>query len=252
MPAGNTSPFTASVIVRSNLDQKNSGTVRLSVPNGWKVEPASANVELEQNGQEKVVTFAVTPVASNETRTVIRAELDSAGKKYAEGFSVVTRPDLDTFYYYQPSVQKISVVQVELPKALKVGYIMGAGDDIPAGLEQLGLDLHLITPQELAAGDLSPFNTIVLGIRAYDTRDDLRANNQRLLDFVKQGGTLVVQYNADTEEFNSAGSAPFPLQLSRQRVSVEDAPVEILSPQDQIFNSPNKITARDFEGWIQE
>src|SRR5262249_41258440 len=135
VPAGNTTPFNASVVVRSNLDQKSSGAVRLIAPNGWKVEPPSANVELEQNGQEKVVTFAVTPVASNETRTLIRAELESAGKKYAEGFSVVTRPDLDTFYYYPPSVQKISVGQGELPQRPKIGYILGAGDDIPAAFE---------------------------------------------------------------------------------------------------------------------
>jgi hypothetical protein len=250
--AGNASSFTASVIVRSNRDQKSSGTVRLSVPNGWKAQPQSQNVEFERNGEEKVVGFTVTPLAAKEARTAIRAELESGGRKYSEGFSVVTRADLDTFYYYQPALQRISIVDVKLPTKLKIGYVMGAGDDIAAALDQLGIDVHLITPQELATGDLSQFNTIVLGIRAYDAREDVAANNRRLLDFVNQGGTLIVQYNADTEEFNSGRFAPYLLQLSRQRISVEEAPVEILAPQDRLFSFPNKITARDFDGWIQE
>jgi hypothetical protein len=165
---------------------------------------------------------------------------------------MVTRPDLDTFYYYQPAVQKISVVRVELPKNLKVGYIMGAGDDILPALQQLGMDARLITPEELASGNLAQFNPIVLGIRAYDAREDVRQHNRRLLDFVSQGGTLIVQNNSDTEVFNSGNFGPFPLRISRQRVSVEDAPVELLAPTDRLFNFPNKISATDFDGWIQE
>ena len=252
LPVADTSSFNASVIVRSNRDQKSSGTLRLDVPEGWKVSPPSQNVDFEHTGEEKVLAFSVIPLAPKEARTAIRAELESGGKKYSEGFSVVTRADLDTFYYYQPALQKVSIVDVKFPAKLKIGYIMGAGDDIAGALDQLGMDVHLLTPQELATGDLSQFSTIVLGIRAYDVRDDVRANNRRLLDFVNQGGTLIVQYNADTEQFNSGGYAPYPLQLSRQRVSVEEAPVEIVSPDDKLFSSPNKITARDFDGWIQE
>src|SRR5262249_34514776 len=154
--------------------------------------------------------------------------------------------------YYQPSIQKISVVKVAVPQNLKIGYVEGAGDDILASLEQLGLDAHLVTADELAHGDLSGYGTIILGIRAYDTREDVRSNNHRLLDFVRQGGTLVVQNNFDVDAFNNGKYTPYPAQLSRQRVSVEEAPVEILAPNDALMKFPNTITPHDFDGWIQE
>jgi len=172
--------------------------------------------------------------------------------KYDEGFSEVGRPDIATFYYYQPSIQKISAVKVVLPENLKVGYVEGAGDDILSSLQQLGLDARLISSDELAHGDLNHYGTIILGIRAYDTREDVRKHNQHLLDFVNQGGTLLVQNNFDVDAFNTGKYTPYPAQLSRQRVSVEEAPVEVLAPQDSVFNSPNKISAHDFDGWIQE
>jgi hypothetical protein len=104
----------------------------------------------------------------------------------------------------------------------------------------------------VASADLKQFDTIVLGIRAYDTREDVRKNNARLLDFARDGGTLIVQYNADWSEFNAGNYTPYPASLSRDRVSVEDAPVQILAPDDSIFRSPNAISQRDFEGWVQE
>jgi hypothetical protein len=135
---------------------------------------------------------------------------------------------------------------------LKIGDIMGAGDDIPTVLTQVGMDVTLISPPALATDDLSKYGTIVLGIRAYDTQKDLAANNRKLLDFVAAGGTLIVQYNASTGDFNNGHFTPYSADLSRARVSVEEAPVEILSPDDGIFHYPNAITARDFDGWVQE
>jgi hypothetical protein len=164
----------------------------------------------------------------------------------------VTREDLDSFYYYQPAVQRVSIVDVKVPKALKVAYIMGAGDDIPVVLQQLGLDVTVLPAEKLASEDLSRYETIVLGIRAYDTQKDLAANTKKLISFVSNGGTLVVQYNASTGDFNSGHFTPYPLSLSRARVSVEDAPVEVLAPNDSIFHTPNIITAHDFDGWVQE
>jgi len=129
---------------------------------------------------------------------------------------------------------------------------MGAGDDIPTVLKQLGMDVTLIPAEKLTSEDLSRYGTIVLGIRAYDTQKELVANNKRLLDFVSAGGTLIVQYNTGVGDFNKGGFTPFPAQLSRARVSVEEAPVEILSPDDSVFHFPNQITQRDFDGWVQE
>ena len=171
---------------------------------------------------------------------------------YSEGYSLVTREDLDSFYYYQPALQRISIVEVKVPKDLKVGYIMGAGDDIPTVLGQIGMKVTLIPAEKLAGEDLSQYQTIVLGIRAYDTQKDLAANNKKLLDFVYNGGTLVGQYETGVADFNKGKFTPYPAQLSRARVSVEESPVEILAPDDGVFHYPNQITGHDFDGWVQE
>lgn len=171
------------------------------------------------------------------------------------GYRVLTRPDLGTAYYFRKAVQPVSIVDVNVPKHLKVGYIMGAGDDIPEALASVGVDVHTITPEELKSGDLSKYDTIVLGIRAYESRDDLRENNGRLLDFVKNGGTLMVQYIYNTSQFEEGHFAPYPVTISRNntdRVTVEEAPVEILAPDNPVFHTPNQITQKDFNGWVQE
>jgi hypothetical protein len=199
--------------------------------------------------------FHLFPAGLQEGRTEVRAALDAGGKKYGEGYTLVTREDLGAAYYYQPAIQHVSVVNVNVPKDLKVGYIMGAGDEIPTVLQQIGMNVTLIPAEKLGAEDLSRYQTIVLGIRAYDTQKDVIANNQRLLDFVQAGGRLVVQYNtlsAASGEFNAGSFTPYPATLGRARVSVEEAPVAILDPANPIFHSPNEITQKDFEGWVQE
>jgi hypothetical protein len=146
----------------------------------------------------------------------------------------------------------VSVVDVNVPAGLKVGYIEGAGDDIPTVLEQIGMNVTLIPAEKLSAESLSQYGTIVLGIRAYDTQKDIATNNKKLLDYVYNGGTLVVQYNTGVSDFNEGKFTPYPAQLSRARVSVEEAPVEILAPDDSVFHYPNRITQKDFDGWVQE
>ena len=185
-------------------------------------------------------------------RATIRAIFAAEGEKYSEGYTPVTREDLGSFYYYQPARQRVSIVDVQVPHDLKVGYIMGAGDDIPTVLQQIGMNVTLIPAEKLASEDLSRYGTIVLGIRAYDTQKDVATNNKKLLDFVSAGGTLVVQYNASTGEFNAGKFTPYPADLSRARVSVEEAAVQILAPDDPVFHYPNTITQHDFDGWVQE
>ncbi len=237
------------VRVRSNHDY-GSGTVAISVPEGWRADPGSEAAPLAE--AEHSYRFTVLPGRLSESVYQVSAELSSSGTKYAKGYTVVSRSDLGEFFYYQPAAQKIRAVDLKLPAGLKVGYIMGAGDDIPTVLQQAGVDVHVITPEELAGGDLSQYGTIVVGIRAYDVRDDVRAHNARLLQYVNNGGTLLVQYNANITEFNQGNYAPYPLQLSRERVTVEEAPLDVLAPQDSAFHEPNQITARDFDGWVQE
>ncbi len=188
--------------------------IALNVPNGWRAEPARESVEIPKD-DSKDASFQVFPSELKESQTHIRAELMSGKKAYGEGYTVVTREDLGTFYYYQPAVQRVSVVDVKVPKDLKVGYIMGAGDDIPTVLDQIGMNVKMIPADRLASEDLSKYQTIVLGIRAYDTQKDVIANNRRLLNFVQDGGRLVVQYNTLGSfgvpiDFNSGKYTPYP------------------------------------------
>jgi LmbE family N-acetylglucosaminyl deacetylase len=248
---------TVTVGVTSNIPPVLAGGVlRLELPKGWRSEPAEASVKFTHRGEKQDVQFKVFPAALQEGRATIRAVFDrpilDGGEKYSEGYTLITREDLGSFYYYQPARQRVSVVDVQAPHDLKVGYIMGAGDDIPAVLKQVGMDVTLIPAEKLAAEDLSAYATIVLGIRAYDTQKDVATNNKKLLDFVSAGGTLVVQYNASVSDFNAGKFTPYSAELSRARVSVEEAPVDILAPEDSVFHFPNTITARDFDGWVQE
>src|SRR5262249_16231808 len=146
------------------------------------------------------------------------------------------------------------IFDVKIAPNITVGYITGAGDEVPEALQQLGVKVEMLSPRDLAFADHSRYSAIITGIRAYNVNEDLRANNQRLLQYVEQGGTLIVQYNTPTGRGNSGFPyGPFPMSNSAgDRITVEDSPVKILNPQHPILSTPNKITLADFEGWVQE
>jgi LmbE family N-acetylglucosaminyl deacetylase len=236
--------------VRSTADHP-SGEVHAQVPSGWNVQPRSEKVNLEKQG-ERSTKFKVLPDGAKEGRYRVSALVQANGREFQQGYHLVSRPDIGGFFYYEPAVQRTSIVDVKTPPGLKIGYIMGAGDDIPGVLGEIGLDVTLMTPDDVASGNLQRFGTIVLGIRAYDTRDDVKKNNQRLLEYVKNGGTLLVQYNTGPTDFNPGHYTPYPANLSRNRVTKEDAPITLLEPDNQVFHYPNQITQQDFAGWVQE
>jgi hypothetical protein len=238
--------------VSGNVNHETRGILRLELPQGWRSEPLQFPLAFSNIGEKKDFQFKVFPSGLQQSRAQVRAVLESEGKMFSEGYTLVTREDLGSFYYYQPARQRVSMVDVRVPHDLKIGYIMGAGDNIPTVLRQVGMNVDSISPDKVAQENLSRYGTIVLGIRAYDTQKDVVANNKKLLDFVFAGGTLVVQYNAGVQDFNSEQLTPYPAELSRARVSVEDSDVDILSPGDEIFHQPNVITPRDFDGWVQE
>jgi LmbE family N-acetylglucosaminyl deacetylase len=248
----NGSDSTVKVGVTSNLMRDARGSLHVQLPDGWRSEPAQLAVHFTHRGEKQDFQFQILPSQLQEGRATIHAVLASDGQKYSEGYTLITREDLGSFYYYQPARQRVSIVDVHVPHDLKVGYIMGAGDDIPTVLGQIGMNVTLIPAENLAQEDLGRYGTIVLGIRAYDTQKDVVANNPKLLDYVHAGGTLIVQYNTGPQDFNSEKLTPYPADLSRARVSVEEAPVTILAPNDSIFHDPNTITAHDFDGWVQE
>jgi LmbE family N-acetylglucosaminyl deacetylase len=240
------------VSVRSNVQSAVHARLKLETPAGWKVEPAEIPVELDHDGDMSNYAFQITPQNLHEGTYKVTARAEYNGKEYAEGFKIITRPDLDSYYAYRPATENVQAVDVKLPGQIRVGYIMGTGDEIPSVLQSVGLNTSIITPQELASGDLSRYGTIVVGIRAYDTRTDVREHNRRLLDYVNRGGILIVQYNQSVGLFNEGHYTPYPATEANVRVSVEEQPVEILAPEEQVFNWPNKITQKDFDGWVQE
>ncbi len=248
----NGSSSTVTVGVTSNLNRDSRGVLTLELPDGWRSEPQRTAVELKQRGEKQEFHFTVFPAGLQEGRAQLRATFQVGPDKFSEEYSLVAREDLGSFYYYQPALQRVSIVDVDVPHDLRIGYIMGAGDEIPTALQQLGMKVMPIPAEKLATEDLGQYQTVVLGIRAYDTQKAVAENNKRLLDFVSAGGTLVVQYNTGVADFNSGHFTPYSAELSRARVSVEESPVEILVPDNPIFHSPNEITQRDFDGWVQE
>jgi hypothetical protein len=199
------------------------------------------------------VKLTVAPPASVSTgdsdlRATFRAE---DGAEYQRGYTLIDYPHIRPEPLYRPADTRVRAFEVKLPPALRVGFVAGVGDDAPAALRQMGAEVTELSAEELATGDLSRFNTILLGIRAYEVRPDLVKENARLLDYVRNGGTLVVQYY----RFERApqGFAPYPLTARLQsRVTDEVAPVRLLAPDSPALSWPNRITTADFEGWVQE
>jgi LmbE family N-acetylglucosaminyl deacetylase len=230
---------------------KASGSARLRVPSGWKAEPAMAPFNLSAAGESTVVRFRVTPPPG-----------PSAGVAGAEAKlqNTTSNTELHTIQYPHVPVQVVSTdAKATLARAdvvslvRRVGYIMGAGDLVPDALRQLDCEVILLSADDLATGDLSRFDAIVTGVRAYNVRSDVRANRHRLLEYVRAGGTLVVQYNVlQSDKEDDASFAPYPIKIGRARVSVEEAPVSLLRPDHPLLTVPNRITSLDFEGWIQE
>ncbi|MCU1269475.1 MAG: hypothetical protein JWN74_769 [Acidobacteriaceae bacterium] len=245
-------PVNVKVAVSSNLDGAPAGSLRPAAPVGWKVSPAEQRVSLTHRGDEKTFEFTLAPPTLKQEQVELRSILSSGGETFGKGYTLVTRKDLGSFYYFEPARQHISIVDVKVPKDLRVGYIMGAGDDIPTVLQQIGMNVALIPSEKLATENLAQYGTIVLGVRAYDTQKEVVANNHKLMDFVSNGGTLIVQNNNSSGDFNSGHFTPYPAELSRARVSVEEAPVQILAPDDPVFHYPNEISQKDFDGWVQE
>jgi LmbE family N-acetylglucosaminyl deacetylase len=229
--------------------------VGLVMPPGWSVMPVSRNVNLTQQGEKASLQFMVTvPPAAGDF--VIQAVAKSGNQELKSGYTSVAYPHIETRYIYSPAQSKVDVLDVATTVS-SVGYIEGTGDAVPEALKQLGINVTVLSPKDIATADLSKFPAIVLGVRAYAVRDDLRAYNKRLLDYVAGGGTLVAQYNRGNEVGNlQIGPYPFTMlnvnENNADRVTHEDAPVKILDPSNALLNVPNKITESDFDGWIDE
>jgi LmbE family N-acetylglucosaminyl deacetylase len=236
-----------------NRDSKSDGVLALRVPAGWTVVPAAQPFQFTRAGERVSYPFSVSPSAIEDRAYTIEAVATAGGREYREGYDVIRHRDLETRYLFRASSARVKGVDVKIAPGLKVGYVMGVGDDVPSGIAQLGVDVQLLGAQELAGADLGRFNAIMTGTRAYGVRDDLRTYNRRLLDYVKEGGHLIVLYNTPAE-FSPAQYAPFPGEMPRnaEEVSEEDSPVEILAPDAPVLTAPNRITRADFDDWVEQ
>jgi LmbE family N-acetylglucosaminyl deacetylase len=224
------------------------GTVELKLPEGWSYEPAEAPFRLKSAGDAEPVIFSVTPATAGAGVTRIQAVAHAGGRSYLTGWQRVGYSGLQPYNLYKTAELKTRKVEAKLAPGLRVGYVMGPGDLVPEAIEALGVRPHLLSEAELEVGDLSAWNTIVIGIRAYSTRPELALAEPRLEEFVRRGGTLIVQYQ------NATFPAPLPLEMGRmpERVVNEEAPVKLLEPGDPLLSWPNTITTADFDGWVEE
>lgn len=198
-----------------------------------------------------MVAFGVVPANLKEQSYSIQAVASYGGHEYKEGYIQIGYPGLRPYFDYSKAEDKVTAASVKVAPGLQIGYIEGSGDDIPASLVDLGIQVHFLTKEDLASGDLSKYNEILVGVRAYAVRDDLRTYNGRLLDYVKNGGAVVVQYQ--TPEFDhNFGPYPYSMTNDPEEVTDEHSVVTILDPANAAMKWPNEITAKDFEGWIEE
>jgi hypothetical protein len=236
----------------NNKDGANAGALKLRLPAGWTSTPPAQDFTFGRAGERRAYRFTVSMPSIEDKPYTIDAVATAGGREYREGYDLIDERDLELRYLYKPATVIVRGIAVNVPAKLQVGYVMGIGDRVPAGIVQLGHTVTLLGERDLASGNLQRFDAIVTGTRAYAVRDDLITYNQRLLDYAKAGGNLVVLYN--TAELVPAKFAPYGGELTPQaeEVSEEDSPVNILAPAEQAFNWPNKIAKSDFDGWVEQ
>jgi GlcNAc-PI de-N-acetylase/alpha-galactosidase-like protein len=229
-------------------------TVTLQAPAGWKVSPASAPIEFGHEDEALTARFRVTAPASIKVgaypvQAIVTSDV-TGEQKFTSGYQEIEYPHVQRRQVIKPAVTSVKVIDVKTAPNLNVGYIVGVGDQVPPAIEQLGAKVTFIDGDELAWGNLSKYDVIMTGVRAYERREDLKAYNKRLLEYAERGGTVLVQYNK--MEFNQQQYGPFPARVSGNRVSDESVPVEILQKENPVFTRPNRLGPMAWNGWVQE
>jgi hypothetical protein len=225
--------------------------VKLELPQGWTATPGEQPATFSRPDEARTVRFQVRPASSvGAGEFHVKAVVSSGGQTYNRGYQVIEYPHITRYHIYDDAEATLKVIDVRTPSNLLIGYVMGVGDQVPPAIEQLGARVQLITAEDLTWGDLSHFDAIVTGVRAYERRDDLRANNSRLLEYVFNGGTMIVQYNKF--EFNDAQYGPYPAKVSANRVTDENAPIQIVAGHDPLLTTPNEIGESAWKNWVQE
>ena len=233
--------------------QPMTGTLRLRLPQGWTSAPADAPFTLKASGDKTSTPFVVTaPARRSAGHFDITADALVGGTTFSRDVQVIAYPHIQTHRLYSPATAAAQVLDLKVAP-VKVGYIMGSGDQVPEMIRRMGVDVTMLDADMLATGDLSRFDTIVVGIRASEANPDFVANNGRLIDYMQRGGTLIVQYQQ--AEYANKNLAPYPVTPpgnANPRVTNENATVRILAPMHPALTFPNRITDADFNGWLQE
>ena len=241
--------------IRNNSPKELQGRLELEAPKGWKVEPAQAPFALARPGQAAGVPFRISADSGTlkPGRASFRAVASLGETEVTRQYRMISVFDRWNYPLYSPAQSRMEVLDLRIPPGLKIGYVMGAGDRVSEILSQLGFSVTALGPEDLGAGELGDYDCIIAGIRAYQVRGDLIEHNARLLDYVRDGGVFIVQYNTPGA-WNRRQYAPFPARMvdRSHRVTDENAPVTLLEPDHRVFRYPNPITGKDFAGWVQE
>jgi LmbE family N-acetylglucosaminyl deacetylase len=252
-PAAGVVPLTEKTLrvtaqVESNVKGAANGTVKLELPIGWTASPATAKFSLMKDGDSVDVPFVVTPGKMAETAYTMTAVATYAGKEYREGYKTVGYAGLLPTNLYRSATYRARGVDVKVAPGLRVGYLPGTGDEVQASLENLGVHATTLTMGDVAGGKLSGYDVVVLGVRAYAAHPGLAAANGQLLEYAKNGGVVIVQYNLGNFDYG-----PYPYSLGdAEKVVDEKAPVQLVMPDSPVLSWPNRITERDFDGWVEE
>ncbi len=247
----NASTFPLDVTVHSSVKGPAEGSVALKLPSGWSVQPASASFHTGRDNEDVNLHFAVDPRGVQARQYSITAAATYAGKQYMQGFTTIGYPGIRPYPLYAPAGYRTTGVDVKTAPGLRVAYVMGTGDDVPQSLQNIGIHVIELSSSDVAAADLSSYDVIVLGIRTYAARPELRTFNSRLLEYVENGGVVITEYQTPEYDRNYG---PYPLSVpgDAEKVVEETAKVTLLKPQDPVFTFPNRIGSQDFEGWVEE
>ncbi|WP_418639564.1 PIG-L family deacetylase [Winogradskyella sp.] len=225
------------------------GYVQMAYPKGWNVYPEKQKVEIANKDDIQKVVFTVIP-PKNQNEGLITPMVNIDGEFYTDELIEIDYAHIPFQTVLMPSESKVVRLNIET-RGKNIGYIEGAGDVVPESLRQIGYNVTIIEPEQISPENLTNFDAIVVGIRAYNIVEDLKFKQKFLLEYVKEGGNLIIQYNT-SRGIKIDNLAPYNLKLSRDRVTDENAAIQILEPNHPILNFPNKITSKDFEGWVQE
>ena len=238
------------ISIKIKAGKENSiGSIKLEVPQSWKVTPTSIDFLLKNKDEEQMAIFTVSP-SKEASEVIIKSIVTVDGKEYDNEKIDINYSHIYKQMVLKPAEAKAIKLNIKTNNE-KIAYIMGAGDEVPKSLKQMGYEVTIIKPEEITTEKLQVYDVIITGIRAYNVVTTLAIKQNILLDLVKNGKTMIVQYNT-LDDLVTKDFAPYSLKISRDRVTEENAEVRFLAPNHLILNSPNKITSTDFEGWKQE